>query len=723
MSKILKIIYCSICFIILTEKATASSSCNEIVPGPFYDASTDISSLQPGDPSKIKLKSDIAYKKIPNINDPDLLKLTTLDVHYIPPKENTAAKPFVIFLHGGDFKGNKDIIKRYPKFIEYFIKKGFVFASLNYRVYTGPRPTRNKVITLQDEGDDIASAVRWLSENAQEFGGRKNDFIFIGFSSGAHLATLLATDDSYFKRAGLSFDMLKGAVSLDVPYYNLPLNLELIDRDKNLYVRKRFLEGLFGKTADEQLVGSPINYISAKKSPKPLFLVTSGKKEGNPQSVSYLATSVFKAELEKNGHISQFFSLQNFRHTELVEKFNATDDEMLSSALGNFLDRIYNTNKNEPSSTELSSKLVAELDKSLGGAVKAGVTGGVVSFVSPKSSLIVSCGFAVAGSTQKITDATLFSVGSVTKAFTGMILAKAVLEKKVFIDDLVTKYLPSPLKDNKSLSGITLKQLITHTSGLPSMPQNLLKKDINNPAAGYTLAMLNECIANEKTCINRKPAGKFYYSNLGISLLGIALQNTIKDPAHGIPYENYNELLQQYLFFPAGIDEIYGESDLLLFTKNYFETYKSSLSSKALDSVLSRFSSGSTYFADMGSMASAGEAVVSARAMFSLLKYLSGLANSPIISPPFIAELTRPMATGMVQNIPDVGIAYGLFARKLSDGTEYFYKDGSTKTGYQAWFGWSKQHRSGLFVALNAKSNNFQDLQGPLLDKLIKLSK
>src|SRR5579885_1869070 len=67
--------------------------------------------------------------------------------------------------------------------------------------------------------------------------------------------------------------------------------------------------------------------------------------------------------------------------------------------------------------------------------------------------------------------ATLFEIGSVTKVFTGTLLADQVLRGTVRLDDPVQKYLPEnlvvPRRDDREIS---LLHLATHTSSLPREP-------------------------------------------------------------------------------------------------------------------------------------------------------------------------------------------------------------------------------------------------------------
>src|SRR5687768_12125608 len=62
----------------------------------------------------------------------------------------------------------------------------------------------------------------------------------------------------------------------------------------------------------------------------------------------------------------------------------------------------------------------------------------------------------------------VFEIGSITKAFTGSLLADMVARGEVKLDDPVAKFLPSTVKvPSRGGKQITLLDLATQTSGLP----------------------------------------------------------------------------------------------------------------------------------------------------------------------------------------------------------------------------------------------------------------
>jgi D-alanyl-D-alanine-carboxypeptidase/D-alanyl-D-alanine-endopeptidase len=102
---------------------------------------------------------------------------------------------------------------------------------------------------------------------------------------------------------------------------------------------------------------------------------------------------------------------------------------------------------------------------------------------------------------------------------------------EVTLDDPVGKYLPADVRvPERNGKSITLIDLVTHTSGLPTLPSNLVMTDPTNPYVHYTVPQLYAFL-NEYQ-LTRDIGSRFEYSNLGAGLLGHAL--ALKS---GIAYE------------------------------------------------------------------------------------------------------------------------------------------------------------------------------------------
>ncbi len=116
----------------------------------------------------------------------------------------------------------------------------------------------------------------------------------------------------------------------------------------------------------------------------------------------------------------------------------------------------------------------------------------------------------------------LFEIGSITKTFTGLLLAQMVEQKKARLDEPVRALLP-PGTVAAPASGpeITLLDLSAQRSGLPRMPDNFKPTDEANPYADYDKKLLYAFVASHGVAMPAKP--EFAYSNLGVGLLGQAL--------------------------------------------------------------------------------------------------------------------------------------------------------------------------------------------------------
>ena len=171
--------------------------------------------------------------------------------------------------------------------------------------------------------------------------------------------------------------------------------------------------------------------------------------------------------------------------------------------------------------------------------------GFVVGIYKDGETQVISYGETEKGSGKAPDGDTIYEIGSVSKAFTGVLLADLVERGRVKLDDPMQKYLPKTAKTQlKNLSSITLEHLATHTSGLPRLPDNLKPADAANPYADYTsqrmFAFLNE---HEL----RRDPGEYEYSNLGMGLLGFLLASREK--------VSYEGLLVERVAKPCGMDD------------------------------------------------------------------------------------------------------------------------------------------------------------------------
>lgn len=117
----------------------------------------------------------------------------------------------------------------------------------------------------------------------------------------------------------------------------------------------------------------------------------------------------------------------------------------------------------------------------------------------------------------------LFEIGSITKTFTGLMLAQMIEQQQVAAEQPVRTLLPANAVPKPSGGEITLLDLVTQRSGLPRLPSNFAPANPTNPYLDYSAERLYAYLVVQGLT---KPADATpLYSNLGFGLLGQALEN------------------------------------------------------------------------------------------------------------------------------------------------------------------------------------------------------
>ena len=120
----------------------------------------------------------------------------------------------------------------------------------------------------------------------------------------------------------------------------------------------------------------------------------------------------------------------------------------------------------------------------------------------------------------------VFQIGSVTKAFTGLLLADSVARGEVELSDPATNYLPGA-----SPGQVTLVELATHTSGLPRLPRGMLRYALLRPRNPYAWYPESSFLRAARRSLATAPGGQPYaYSNFGAALLGHLLGEAAQVP-------------------------------------------------------------------------------------------------------------------------------------------------------------------------------------------------
>jgi serine-type D-Ala-D-Ala carboxypeptidase/endopeptidase len=141
---------------------------------------------------------------------------------------------------------------------------------------------------------------------------------------------------------------------------------------------------------------------------------------------------------------------------------------------------------------------------------------------------------------------TAFEIGSNSKPMTAALLAEFIARGEVTLDDPIAKLLPAGTS-MPSFKGreITVRDIVTHTSGLPSFPWRMT--EMKNPYATLTERDLLDALAATK--LTRTPGSQWQYSNFAIMVLSYALaKRSGKD---------FETLLRERLLAPLGMNDTY----------------------------------------------------------------------------------------------------------------------------------------------------------------------
>lgn len=130
---------------------------------------------------------------------------------YLPASASNA--PIIVMIHGGAWtSGDKQDDNVAEAKAGYFVAKGYIFVSLNYRLL----PSSDPLI----QAADVARGIANIQTNAAKWGGNKNKIVLMGAGSGGHLTALLSSNPSLASDQGAS--IWAGAVVLETSALNVP---------------------------------------------------------------------------------------------------------------------------------------------------------------------------------------------------------------------------------------------------------------------------------------------------------------------------------------------------------------------------------------------------------------------------------------------------------------------------------------------------------------------
>lgn len=183
-----------------------------------------------------------------------------------------------------------------------------------------------------------------------------------------------------------------------------------------------------------------------------------------------------------------------------------------------------------------------------------GIPGAAVAIVKDSNVMFLE-GFGVkkVGTTDSVDIHTVFRLASLSKGFASVLTAEYVESGCLNWDDQVRSYVPYlELRNKKHADGITLRHVLSHTTGLPRHTfSNMLNQGV----------YYDDILQRLKEVRITHPLGTTYnYQNVLYSLVG--------DVMYAATDKSYARLLGERIFTPAGMDDASATFDAMLETTN-----------------------------------------------------------------------------------------------------------------------------------------------------------
>lgn len=269
-----------------------------------------------------------------------------------------------------------------------------------------------------------------------------------------------------------------------------------------------------------------------------------------------------------------------------------------------------------------------------------------------------------------------FEIGSTTKTFTSLLLAKLLTENVISLDDPVSKYKPE-YKQALTYNGkeVTFRHLATHTSGLPREDMKTLRRQIkenkerkNNPYKDFTPADLDRFFTTYK--IKRKIGKKFVYSNIGLGLLA----NTLSD----LLDMTYEEAIKTEILKPLEMNDTF-----ITVNESHLDRYVQAYNKKG--NLVPPI--------ELPAINGAGAIKSTMNDMLTYVEHQIGLRSSPLRE---AISLTHEKQFVKATKQIEMGLCWMIENKKWADTPVIHH--GGTTVGFHTYCGFMKEHKLGVVI-------------------------
>ncbi len=224
-----------------------------------------VSSCAGGQSYEIEEFSNISY------TDPsqglDSLRMLNL----VQPK-GASGVPLLIWIGGGawsyvDRHMEMDLARKVAE-------EGITVASIGHRLSSAVwrDPKLSEGVQHPAHVQDLALAVKWLVDNVADYGYSEEQIFVGGYSSGAHLAALIALDVSYLEQLGIPGDIFKGVLPISGAY-DIHDYHRVLGSGSRPELAVQHVEAVFGPPKGFD-AASPVNYLDGLRAP--MLIISDG---------------------------------------------------------------------------------------------------------------------------------------------------------------------------------------------------------------------------------------------------------------------------------------------------------------------------------------------------------------------------------------------------------------------------------------------------------------
>ena len=224
------------------------------------------------------------YSDSVNAKDSYLSEICTLDLYY---PQNVKNYSTIVWFHGGGLTdGNKEI----PKAL---MEKGYAVVGVGYRL--SPKAKAPAYI------EDAASAVAWVFNNIEKYGGSTKLIFVSGHSAGGYLGMMIALNKAYLGKYSIDANKIAGLI----PFSGQAITHYTIRKEEGIRNTQ--------PTIDQY---APLFFVRADAPP--MLLITGDREKellGRYEENAYLCRM-----MKLNGHSrTTLYELQGFDHGGMAE--------------------------------------------------------------------------------------------------------------------------------------------------------------------------------------------------------------------------------------------------------------------------------------------------------------------------------------------------------------------------------------------------------------------